>query len=1037
MTRSHHRAAITSRSTAALPVAFRAYVESVPPRPPFSKTPPRAGWPDSILILDTETTTDPTQALLFGSYRFGHWGPEATFECLEEGLFYADDLSASNPEGFACLQAYVRNHVADTANPRRPDLLLLSRRDFVNKRLWTALEGGALIVGYNLPFDVTRLAIDANPALGRMFAGGFSIPLFEYRDHIGEWHENKFRPRFRVKVLDSKRALMGVTKRKGAPEAERKQPDGTLGRFLDLKALVFALTDKHLSLDHAAARFGLAARKHVVMEHGRVTAAYLDYNRQDVALTAALLEAVRAEWDRHPVTLEPDKVLSPASVAKGYLRALGLTPPGVKFAVPPEFLGTALMAYYGGRTEVRVRRVPVPVRYLDFRSMYPTVNTLLGLWRLLSAAALRLIDATADVQAWAATVTLERCFNPEFWTELRVFVQIRPAGAILPVRAQYDAAAQNTSIGVNPLADDQPVWVSGPDLVASWVLTSEWPEVIRAVRLVPEGQQTGLTSVALRGAVPIDPTRGDVFRGLIEARAALKGRADFPGEERERLDRFLKVLANSGSYGIFAELNVQPPEHDTGDDVLVYGGGAPFPSRTKAPEAPGEFCFPPFAALTTAGARLMLALLERAVRDRGGVIAFGDTDSAAIVALPDGGLVPCPGGPEVLADGTAAVRALSYAKVEEIRQLFAALNPYDPTVAPGSILKLEVVNEQESEDGPLMAFAISAKRYALYRRTPDGRIRIIAAKEHGLGHLLNPIDVDATDRQWIVQVWEALIREAHGEPLRLPGWVDRPAVGRISISTTHVLQTFAALNQGRPYTDQIKPMNFALTVSVAALGYPIGIDPERFHLLAPFEKNPARWMDMEWTDQYSGRRFTIGIGRSCPPDRVQVRSIRDVILEYRVHPEPKSLGPDGNPCDRATVGLLGRRPVRARERVYIGKESNRLEDVQVGLVHAVGDVRATYRDPREGIWPTVVAPLLRHIPKRELARAARITPRQVQALRNGHGEPSPETARAVIAFARRWARRMARRKTLWPAVRRDVDRFLVRFAGESRPLTVR
>jgi hypothetical protein len=57
---------------------------------------------------------------------------------------------------------------------------------------------------------------------------------------------------------------------------------------------------------------------------------------------------------------------------------------------------------------------------------------------------------------------------------------------------------------------------------------------------------------------------------------------------------------------------------------------------------------------------------------------------------------------------------------------------------------------------------------------------------------------------------------------------------------------------------------------------------------------------------------------------VQVKSIRDVILEYRVHPEPKSLGPDGRPCGRATIGLLQRRPVRVGAIVYIGKESNAL-----------------------------------------------------------------------------------------------------------------
>ena len=45
--------------------------------------------PHQMLVFDTETRTDTAQALTFGSYRYYEHG-----KCLEEGLFYADDLSA-------------------------------------------------------------------------------------------------------------------------------------------------------------------------------------------------------------------------------------------------------------------------------------------------------------------------------------------------------------------------------------------------------------------------------------------------------------------------------------------------------------------------------------------------------------------------------------------------------------------------------------------------------------------------------------------------------------------------------------------------------------------------------------------------------------------------------------------------------------------------------------------------------------------------------------------------------------------------------
>ena len=53
--------------------------------------------------------------------------------------------------------------------------------------------------------------------------------------------------------------------------------------------------------------------------------------------------------------------------------------------MPAEILGRSMSAYYGGRTEVRGRRISLPVVYLDFLSMYPTVCALMGVWKLLTA----------------------------------------------------------------------------------------------------------------------------------------------------------------------------------------------------------------------------------------------------------------------------------------------------------------------------------------------------------------------------------------------------------------------------------------------------------------------------------------------------------------------------------------------------------------------------------------------------------------------------------------------------------------------------
>ncbi len=993
-----------------LPVALRAWITRVAQDPKGVYRPPVLGWPEHVLVLDTETTTDPSQRFLFGSWRYGLFGPHGEFECLEEGLVHADDLETADPKGWPLLQQYVRTHRPATRNRRRPKLLLVARRQFVQDQLWKALDGGALIVGYNLAFDLTRLAVGVGESRHPMFLGGFSVAMFEW-EHQGRRYENGHRPRFRMKVLDSKRTLLGVGRRRGARPEERQQPLEALGRLLDLKHLVFALTDKHLSLAKAAQAFGIQAGKLGTEQHGVVTEEYIDYNRRDVEVSAGLLEAVRAEWDRHPLALSPDKVMSPAGLGKGYLRALGVTPPSRKFGdIGPDILGAWETAYYGGRTEVKVRRESVPVVYLDFLSMYPTVNALLGLWRMLTAERLKLQSATAEVRELVSSVTLEQCFAREFWGELRFVAKIRPQGDILPVRAAYGPTDDNFTIGLNPLWSDVPVWVAGPDLVASRLLTGRPPEILEAVRFVPVGQEEGLQSVDLRRQVPIDPANEDFFRRLIEERQGARRRPDLTQEERERLVRFLKVMANSASYGIYAELNPQPTRSDAPTPVEVYGLEGVFASATRSPEDPGEFCFPPFAALTTAGARLMLALLECCVRDLGGTIAFGDTDSAAVIATRKGGLVLCTGGPERLPAGAEAVRALSWEQVGLLTERFRPLSPYDRDIVRESILKIEEVNLDPTTktQRQLYAFAISAKRYALFLKRQNGDIDVVEAKEHGLGHLLNPMDLGQEDRGWIKQVWAALIREALGQPLVLPAWVDRPALSRVTVSTTGIWRTFAQLNEGRTYAESVKPMSFGLSPTVATFGHPDGVDPERFHLLGAYEKDPTQWLAMPWFDKYSGRPFRIGVGRDTPGDMVQVKSYRDVILEYRVHPEPKSLDTSSQPCGRASRGLLVRRPVQLGSLVYVGKESNQLEQVGQGLVHSRAEVQPTYQPPQLTPWHLIYRPAICQVPLERLEAVTGLGGREIRYYWKGERRPPPEVEQRLRREAARWARQAVR-----------------------------
>ena len=102
-----------------------------------------------------------------------------------------------------------------------------------------------------------------------------------------------------------------------------------------------------------------------------------------------------------------------------------------------------------------------------------------------------------------------------------------------------------------------------------------------------------------------------------------------------------------------------------------------------------------------------------------------------------------------------------------------------------------------------------------------------------------------------------------------------------------------------------------------------------FDLIAPYETDPRQWEKLQWIDQYSGKRYRItASGRHGSRTVARIKSYGNVLREYEFHPEAKCAVSNGAPCSKQTVGLLGRRHVAIDEITYIGKESNRLEEVE-------------------------------------------------------------------------------------------------------------
>jgi hypothetical protein len=1003
-----------------LPIAVRVY----PQAPTSDKVSPRnrKRWhrPDTILVFDTETRIDATQALTFGSYRFFRKG-----RCLEEGLFYGDDLQASEKQA---LREYVASHRPDTTEEGLQELLLLSRGEFVDRLYSAAYKGRCLLVGFNLPFDLARVAFDFTSARGR-FAGGFSLGLWAYSEAGGE-RSNSFRPRIGIKQIDSKRALKGFTGR-NSPDREDLIPEGSQdgtpqegykfrGHFLDLRTLAFALTDRGYSLESACEAFDVEHGKQRAAVHGVITSSYIDYNRRDVVATAELAEKLVEEYAKHPILLQPTKAYSPASIGKAYLREMGVVPILERQPdFPKAYLGYAQSAFFGGRTSAHIRKTAVPVVYTDFLSMYPTVNSLMGLWRFVIADRIKIVEhCQKDIEALITGITPDQLFKQATWNLLTGFVQIIPDGDILPSRSKYSAESNDWQVAVNYISGDthnsqHALWFSLPDIVASVILTGHVPKIIDAFRIEPVGTAPSLRPISLRGTIKVNPHNQDFFKIVIEQRKSLASRKDISEGERKRLDKALKVLANSTSYGIYAEMNRQESENES--SVICHGiDERPFTCRVAHPEVPGEYCFSPLAALITGAARLMLALLERSVTDLKGTYAMEDTDSMAIVATENGSLVPCPSGSFRTGNRRAAIKALSWEEVDEITRRFEALNPYDRKVVPGSILKIEGDNFDlvSRDQRQLYCFAISAKRYALFVIDARGTPALLRKganndsdhlSEHGLGHLLNPTDPTSADRNWIGQVWLRIIRSGLGLPVEKLPFEDVPAVGRVTVSSPAVMRPLCGLNEGKKYAAKIKPFNFLLTCHVKQLGHPIGTDATRFHLITPYESDPRQWLRKPWIDQYAGKSYRIMMaGEHGTRHAARVKTYGDVCREYEFHPEAKSADHNGGACGKQTVGLLRRRHVHIDLIKYIGKESNHLEDVDAGLIHSQQGVYTEYPDPRRDEWQTKILPVLKTMPLSVLIEKSGLSRRAVLDIRAGRSRPHGKNQGILTTIVQEW-----------------------------------
>lgn len=1013
------------------------------------------------------------------------------FTPIEEWLIYHEQLPDTAVDTLRhSIATDQRTQCRECGNVHAWPTRLIDRLAFNNQVLYPlAYEAQALAVFFNAPFDLGRLAVRSGIATGKRFGGGHSLTLFTRRDDAsGRWtlDEDRDKPRIRVKSIDSKRALIAfgqpapLTRQTGSAQGQtppvRRNRPYVAGHFLDCRQLAFALTDRAYSLRDAADAFETLHRKQDMPEQGVITSRYVGYARRDALVTQELAGRLLAEWDRHPISpaiadeeglsdIPEIYLASPASQTKGYLRAMGLTHPLERWPelVEPKHrwaLDAAMEAYFGGRSECRIRLQSVPVNYLDFASLYPTLYVVLELHRLLAARDLEVRRCTDRARRLLARLAhapdhgLAQLQRPAVQRALRFFALTRPANDFLPLRTrftdQYGAVAPSYGLAHCYVTDNEASWYTGLDLAASVLRTGKVPAIEDAVEFVPHGTLNGLHPVSIRGdeRARVDPAHDDLAKKLVELRRSVAA-AD------PQLAQALKIVANS-IYGVSIEVDADT--RATLATVVQHRWDGVRRYRARAVEEPGSYFFAPVGALLTGGAHLWMAILETLLANKQTVWVACDTDGALVPFTARGGRlqvlnVDSDGEPLAPTD----IRALSSRDIAEIVAWFDKLNPYDRDLVPHLLesknaQKIADANRQWGlnirEDAPLYAVAVAAKRYLLTtiqhevvdlvagdEAVPDlaarddvdasgSSITTVFSTEHGLGHLLAPLPTgdELRHRAWKRDLWQLTLQRLRGESPRYPRWARLPAMMRVTNTHGDIDKQLNG-DATAMYDERVKPHNFLLRpiLDERALSDHYAQHPrawrghrrEDFALVASFEPDPDRWTQLWYSCTHCGKRYRIATSfdaQSAPlidDSTLPALAYRDVINDYGVHPERKALGPDGLAVSRRTQGVLRPRRVHVVGHLAVGKETTRANEQRTpdnrDILEATADAQ-TWTDVSHTTFATRVRPML-SLPDFSTLVAVEtgVTSREIGRWQQGTVEPSLRTRQRVEALAVHYA----------------------------------
>ncbi len=341
-----------------------------------------APYPGFCLVVDTETTSFNGQQLRFGVYQIRGIDPEMRRALAAQGRLTCAVLDEQAEHGLfydpaSCSEADVANL---TGHAAAHGMKLMTRSEFMRdvlngdhgyaSRFW---QHDRLIIGFNLPFDIGALAYGYGYAQEE-FHGGFRFKTCDCSPPNGQ--ACGFHPPLRIKPIASRKHMFEWGSCKPPPDFQREENGGFrvgYGDFLDVAQFARALLGPRGggSLRNLCKVLNVDNQKQDFADYdGAIAPEFIAYAVRDVQSTWECYVKLRDEQYRPQALKKPmHKVYSEASVGKAYYSEFGFPRFMQKHGetIPPPIIARFMAAYYGGRSEVRIRREFREIIHTDFK----------------------------------------------------------------------------------------------------------------------------------------------------------------------------------------------------------------------------------------------------------------------------------------------------------------------------------------------------------------------------------------------------------------------------------------------------------------------------------------------------------------------------------------------------------------------------------------------------------------------------------------------------------------------------------------------